>query len=236
MADPERNPEFDLRRRPFDPQDIASYCGSLVTTETSTKEIRLAHYSVQEFLVSNRLTSRCEIYKIIEQPASISIVKTCLVPLIGASESRLQVISKELPLAKYAAEHWMKHAKAADGTDIDDMDHRISRFLECERARSNWIQLFDPGDLDRRDRFYKVHVVYQPLYYASLAGLHGLVKVLLDNGADVNPQGRGYRNALQAASSGGHEVVVRLLLEHGADANVQGGLYKNALYAASSEW
>jgi hypothetical protein len=79
VADPEGSPEFDLKRRPFDPQDIASYCGSLVITQTSTKEIRLAHYSVQEFLVSDRLTSRCEVYKTIEQPASILIAKTCLI-------------------------------------------------------------------------------------------------------------------------------------------------------------
>src|ERR1700728_1831825 len=48
VADPERSPEFDLRRRPFNSQNIASYCGSLITIQTSTKEIRLAHYSVQE--------------------------------------------------------------------------------------------------------------------------------------------------------------------------------------------
>jgi hypothetical protein len=33
VADPERSPEFDLNRRLFDPQDIASYCGSLVTIQ-----------------------------------------------------------------------------------------------------------------------------------------------------------------------------------------------------------
>jgi hypothetical protein len=92
VADPERNPEFNLKRRPFNPQDIASFCGSLVTTQPSRNEIRLAHYSVQEFLVSDRLTGGCEMYNITKQPAHISIAKTCLIYLIGASTSSLPVM------------------------------------------------------------------------------------------------------------------------------------------------
>lgn len=97
--------KFDLERRPFDAQDIASYCGSLITTETSMKEIRLAHYSVEEFLVSSQLASGCEMYMIIEKPANISITKTCLAYLMGATESNLPVALGELPLAGYAMQH-----------------------------------------------------------------------------------------------------------------------------------
>jgi len=59
-----------------------------------------------------------------------------------------------------------------------------------------------------------------------------LVEPLLDKGADVNAQGGGYGNALQATSVGGDEVV-ELLLDKDADVNAQGGLYGNALQAAS---
>ena len=38
-----------------------------------------------------------------------------------------------------------------------------------------------------------------------------------DKGADVNAQGGGYGNTLQAASSGGYEKVVQTLLDKGAD-------------------
>jgi ankyrin repeat protein len=43
-----------------------------------------------------------------------------------------------------------------------------------------------------------------------------VVRLLLDEGADVNTQGGGYRNTLQAASVRGHSDVVKLLLENGA--------------------
>jgi hypothetical protein len=226
VADPEVNPEFDPDRRPFDPQEIASYCGSLVTTQVSTKEIKLAHYSVQEFLVSDRLSNRCEIYKIVKEPANSSIVKTCLAYLTGAFELRVPDIRRDFPLAGYAAENWMKHAKTAEGTCFDEMDNRVVRFLESELARSNWIELFNPDISQAR-------VVHPPLYCASLAGLHGSVKVVLDHGVDINAQGGLYHTALQAASRQGHEAVVQLLLEKGADINTWGGRYDTALHGAS---
>lgn len=156
VADPGGSPEFDLERRPFDLEVIAKYCRSLVTMQTPTNKIRLAHYSVQEFLVSDRLTSGCEIYKIAKQPASISIAKTYL---MGAF---VPVMLKELPLAKYAAGYWIKHAKAVEDTYTDFLDYRIVRLLECELARSNWIQLFDPEGVDYHFRSQHTHWLGQP--------------------------------------------------------------------------
>jgi ankyrin repeat protein len=49
------------------------------------------------------------------------------------------------------------------------------------------------------------------------------VKLLLENGAEVNAEGGEYGNALQAASFGGNEAIVKLLLENGAEVNAEGG-------------
>ena len=72
-----------------------------------------------------------------------------------------------------------------------------------------------------------------PLFYAADQGYEQVVKLLLDNGADVNEQSGHYGNALRAASASGHEQVVKLLLDKGADVNAQGEDYGNALQAAS---
>ena len=53
--------------------------------------------------------------------------------------------------------------------------------------------------------------------------------MLLNAGADVNAQGGGYGNALQAASLGGHEQMVNLLPDKGADIYAQGGYFSNVL-------
>jgi ankyrin repeat protein len=49
------------------------------------------------------------------------------------------------------------------------------------------------------------------------------VKLLLENGAEVNAEGGEYGNALQAASFRGNEAIVKLLLENGAEVNAEGG-------------
>jgi ankyrin repeat protein len=50
-----------------------------------------------------------------------------------------------------------------------------------------------------------------------------MVKLLVDNGADVNAQGADNDNALQAASHRGDEAVVRLLVDKGAKVAQGGG-------------
>ena len=59
------------------------------------------------------------------------------------------------------------------------------------------------------------------------------MKLLLENGAEVNAEGGTLGNALQAASYSGSEAIVKLLLENGAEVNAEGGFFGNALQAAS---
>ncbi|KIX01605.1 uncharacterized protein Z518_09331 [Rhinocladiella mackenziei CBS 650.93] len=71
------------------------------------------------------------------------------------------------------------------------------------------------------------------LIWASQFGHEKVMQMLLDRGAEINAQGGGYGNALQAASHGGHEKIVRILLDRGVEINAQGGFYGNALQTAS---
>lgn len=60
---------------------------------------------------------------------------------------------------------------------------------------------------------------------AAAHGYNGLLKVLLEQGADVNAQSDElWGTALLAAAFGGHEEVVVMLLEKGADIICQGEL------------
>ena len=53
-------------------------------------------------------------------------------------------------------------------------------------------------------------------------GNEAIVKVLLENRAEVNAMGGKYGNALQAASYKGNEAIVKVLLENGAEMNSMG--------------
>ncbi|KAJ7710106.1 ankyrin repeat-containing domain protein [Mycena olivaceomarginata] len=74
----------------------------------------------------------------------------------------------------------------------------------------------------------------QELTVAAYYGHKKICQLLLNKGADVNAQGGGYGNALQAAASRGQDKIVQVLLDKGADVNAQGGFYENALRAAAS--
>ena len=173
----------------------------------------------------------------VRQPANILIARACLIYLTEIHKKKKSVKDtiREFPLARYAASYWAGHIRDAEVAENDDIHKQTVCYLECERVRYNWIQLFEPERRRIGPNFdQKSPLVSPPLYYASLLGLNESVRILLKKGADVNARGIFYRNALLAASSGGHEAVVQLLLEKGADVNAQGGYYGNALQAASS--
>ena len=55
------------------------------------------------------------------------------------------------------------------------------------------------------------------------------MKLLLENGAEVNAEGGEYGSALQAASFGGEQAIVKLLLKNGAEVNAEAGIYGSAI-------
>ena len=84
-----------------------------------------------------------------------------------------------------------------------------------------------------------VNAQYNGVTALMAASLHGhtqVVRVLLDNGADVNGKTANQATALIAASLYGHKEIVELLLAKGADVNVKGGKNsETALIAASRQ-
>jgi hypothetical protein len=234
-VDTNRKPQFDEKRRMPIPQDVARYCKSLVTVSSSdtgstSKEknyadnlvLQLAHFSVKQYLISNRVHQTfSEVFQ--EAIARACIATTCTAYLLHLDRKRGE-IQKFFPFAKYCARYWLEHAAARKGKE-DEAHTLIMELFGRKEAFVTWLQLNKP-DLEPKK-------LPSPIYYASLGGLQYEVKVLIDQGADVNTQGVFYGNALQAASDKGHKKIVQLLLKAGADVNAQGTMYGSALYTAS---
>ena len=240
VVKPEVSPGFKLEDRMPKPEEIVSSCSSLAIivpiwdrrSGQEIRELRLAHFSVKEYLTSNRVRKDlCHYFR--ETTARASITTVCLAYLIHLDQKLLvREIRKRFPFAQYCARYWVTHAIAGEEDEILQgliMDF----FLWRERSYTNCYQLYNPER--PQDEEPDKEVVNPPaaLYYASLVGLNSAVQVLLKKGADVNTQGGEYGNALQAASVRGHDKIVELLLGKGADVNAQGGVFGNALQAAS---
>jgi ankyrin repeat protein len=227
-------------------EDILDICANLVTLSSSgefrIKSLRcsikfsigvlsLAHFTVKEYLTSKYIAHSSP-YSCSEQLANTFIAQTCLAYLLQFDTyNPVSVILKEYPLAHYAAEFWMFHAKRGD---LLDLHQAIMDLLQSKNTPFVvWIQLFNPDKPYQLKEFPSLPTS-APLYYASLGGLYETVQlVLLKHEVDINASGGRYGNALQAASAQGHKGIVQLLLKHKADVNAQGGEYGNALQAAS---
>jgi ankyrin repeat protein len=229
------DPYFDPSDRMPDHQEISRYCSSLVVVVSTESDdvLQLAHFSVKEYLTSNRAESVVapEFQK---ATASVSIARVCLAYLLQFDhEINPTRVILDFPLAKYSATFWMSYATVGNGAE-ESLMGLIERFFcflggpynvcySLHRPDQPWDE--NPGERNRMSA--------SPLYYVAFGGLQKTVELLLEKNADVNEQGGEYGNALQAASSRGHELVVKRLLEKNADVNAQGGSYCNALQAAS---
>ena len=203
-------------------------------------KIRLAHFSVKEYLVSERIQhGPAFAYSLKEEVSNESIAEDCLVYLLHLIEPdmwRSTLIIVEYPLARYAARHWIDHIQYVEGPKSTALTLAQKLFLTREEIFVNWIQLWEPDRPSWSTSTELRMYTGPPLYYASLLGFLESVEALVDNGADVNAQGGFYGNALIAASASGHIEIVKLLVEKGATINSFRTAYGGtALEAASFE-
>jgi ankyrin repeat protein len=235
---------FSPEERMPDPTDVMTVCSSLICLNPNNLQngsgedghrilIQLAHFSVKEFLLSNR----CD-FELDFQPriCHLAIAESCLHYLLHLC--RNMPLTKELinqyPLSVYAAKQWWRHIQSITGVLDDTFLDLASNLLMKENHLLSWIQLYDMDrSWQRFDPSFKTKDLEQPLYYAAHIGVPAVVERIMARSFDVNAQGGNYGNALQAASYRGHGTVVKMLLDAGADVNLQGGKYGNALQAAS---
>jgi hypothetical protein len=196
-------------------------------------KIRLAHFSVKEYLISSRIiTSTAQKFHLDSRISEHFLAQTCITYLLHYAGNDLKSQKVEdlstFPLLEYAAKSWYIHFSQGGEANTSPTIFLLS----TESIKLDWLRVFDPEE-PSIGFFALPNYIGPALYYASTLGLERTVQVLLDAGADVNATGGDYGNALQAASLKGYESLVRVLLDRGADVNANGGTYGTALQAAS---
>ncbi|OBT58224.1 hypothetical protein VE04_01766 [Pseudogymnoascus sp. 24MN13] len=221
---------FDIEERPEKTENIIGICSSLITsiydTKTNTNYFKLAHLTVQEYLESGRIAVGPGPewpYGICPISSNMAIARVCLGYLFQFDrDPLLEDTTKNRPLARYAAEYWTSHARAAS-KDAELLNRQMEYlFLEKHNVLINWIRLFNPDIPREKSRITKSRdEISTPLYYAALSGLNIPVSKLIKVGAQIDAPGGFAGNALQAACSAKFEDTVNLLLDLQANVNAR---------------
>jgi ankyrin repeat protein len=192
-------------------------------------KLRLAHFSVKEYLQSSRVAeSSAKAYHLKPGQDHRFLAQSCLVYLIhyskstrGRGEDRPEKrrILKSLPLLEYAAKRWWSHAAQQMPGDT----RREIRFLLNDTYLKNCLEIYAPDDPYGANRFIGKEHSGEGLCFASLANLQEVVREMIATGADIDRQSDSERTALRAAASQGHVAMVRLLLDSKADVNAGSG-------------
>ena len=123
--------------RLFDSRAILTICPSLVIL-TEEKKVQLAHYSVKEYLLSDRIKiSSASRFSILEIPANSVIAEACLAYLLmlDQPDSLSAQSFQDYPLLEYAATYWFEHARCAIDVNTPNEIARLSVKLVRRRAR-----------------------------------------------------------------------------------------------------
>ena len=233
VLDPQAITTFDPDERLFDPNSILEILGSLVTRsleDSSSKVIVLAHFSVQEYLVSGAIKSNeTSKFGIIDIVPDSFIAESCLQYLFYYDESDLKTTSKKdldtFPLLQYACQFWYIHTNAIT-SEIQKPTDSILRLFLSDTALVSWLRVHDL-------RFKKLIDIATPLHYASRVGLETVVPLLLEKGAEVDEETGKGQTALQLAAKNGHAAVARLLLDRGAEVDSEDFRGRTPLYWAA---
>jgi len=213
---------------------VLSACTTLISVvdNQGAKIVQFSHFSVKEFLTSDRLLTsddgNIRHYHIPLNGAHTILARACLTVLLQLDEKVDKKRLAAFPLAFYAARYWVDHVK------FDCVVLPVKRAME---------QLFNPSEpyltawawIDDMDgRRFRQSIDELPehpsaprataLYYAALCGFSELADYLIStHGEDVNIRCGGRGTPLHGASSEGHLETVRILLDRGANVNIKAG-------------
>ena len=214
-------PEYRTDWRPNDQVEaVLSTCSSLISIvdDNDFQVIQFSHFTVKEFLMSNRLGDYSH-YQILPRPAHTILAQVCLGCLLHLDGQAGNAIVKGLPLAEYAAKHWVTHAQFEDVTTR--VKDGMETLFDCDKPHFRaWVGIYN---MDGESSSESPSEIPTPLYYSSLCGFSALVKHLsTKHPLHVNAMGGKYKFPLLAALVGRHNKVAEILLEHGADVDIRG--------------
>lgn len=208
---------------------IINNSAGLLRVDKESKKIRLAHHTLQEYLVKHPDA-------LLPDPDT-EIARACLTYLsfdvfgsgpCGDGESLTQRL-QDYQFLEYASHHWGCHMRKKSSEHLS----LILQYLDDSLKLSSSIQVLhvtDGGEKDRVDRF---PARFGPLHVGAYWGLENLLNALLDTDMRVDTDDSHGETALLIAAKRGNYEAAQTLLTKGAYVDAQNHHGETALHLAS---
>ena len=240
------------------PEDLLALCYPLITVSPHTGLLGFVHYSVQEFLLSNRLSNKestIRSFALNEKSGHAEIAQVCLsfinlndfLPGPCTTYEKFRARMEQHPFLNYAADFWPHHAHVENvEEDVSDLIAQLfipqknPKLASMLQACSNRFT-YRPADGEDYLEFLTLRGkppaalgnMVNSLAIASLLGFDSVLKPIVESGADIDADGTEGGNALQSAVYHQHLTTAKILVDLGADINHAGrGKYGTALMTA----
>ncbi|OJJ42631.1 hypothetical protein ASPZODRAFT_76501 [Penicilliopsis zonata CBS 506.65] len=202
-------------------ESIIQICTTALVTIDTDNIIRLAHFSVKEFLISEAALNKTGWCHISKKLAHRAILDRLLSELHAQSDHNLtESDSRKKPLLVYAATFWDAHMKELGyytNLPPPDLQEGINHLFFNQKCYLNWIRLRDGGE-NRNVWYMAAQECVTPIHRASQMGLIWMVQSLLRSGADPMHYFyvdfyEAFENATISAAKNGHLSILEILLD-----------------------
>ncbi|MCJ1308083.1 hypothetical protein MMC25_001734 [Agyrium rufum] len=244
-VDSKSAPWFDLYVRFPHPEDLLLICPSLLSIEhhvnlksdTGFSALRLAHFSVQEYLISDRLGSHGAVrFAVTEQLAHSRISETCLAYTLYLDSQlhpglvfrgREDFLILEMPLLEYALINVLYHVRES-GELRGRMGELVLAFFKGQAIRAYW-RLFTKTHF--RYMFSYIDP-FDPLVFTVISGADNVFRLLLTDVANVYSFSSNVGLITNHAAAHSMLPILECLFHKGIEVNVHGGELSTVLVCA----
>lgn len=176
---------------------LLDVCASLVIIDQNSKTLGLAHYTVQEYLLRNRI--------ILDNEAEYLLAAGCLtfLSLDFAQLDKPTDMFQLHPFSGYPARYMDSHLKNYEESSTVDI---LLNFLK------------KPGAIQWYNELQGRYMQNIPLQLACAWGHHAAARRLLEEDpSTISVANEHGLSAIHVASAAGHEEIIDLLIANGAD-------------------
>ena len=220
---------------------VLSACSSLVSViiDEGSRIVQFSHFSVKEFLTSNRLTSMEEVsqFHIAIEPSHAILSQACLGVFLSLGDGSDEDTVENMPLYRYALGRWYFHARI--GNVESQIKNALDYVFDVDRPHFGpWIRM---QGIDRLDTAFSSEDPNGalppaiPLYLATSYGICGLTERLIIKQPQAVHFCGNVGTPLHISVMNEQIEVARLLITHGADINSRSRDNSTPLHFASRQ-